>query len=175
MNEKKRYIQLLSSNPFSVLIIFLFILSISLVSIQTVNAQEKDNYKVQKITGEIVDTPHFYSLRNMKEGDTLYVYMQRTSKNLDPFVAITDSNLGIQEIQEQYIDAFEAAINAGEEPLEVEGGQTLLSALYANEIFIPSACGGKGSCGFCKITVTSGGGPLLPIEKNLTSLPTQEM
>ncbi len=56
-------------------------------------------------------------------------------------------------------------INAGEEPLEVEGGQTLLSALYANEIFSPSACGGKGSCGFCKITVTSGGGPLLPIEK----------
>ena len=56
-------------------------------------------------------------------------------------------------------------INAGEEPLEVEGGQTLLSALYANEIFIPSACGGKGSCGHCKITVTEGGGPVLPTEK----------
>ena len=55
-------------------------------------------------------------------------------------------------------------INAGEEPLEVEGGQTLLSALYSNEIFIPSACGGKGSCGHCKITVTSGGGPVLPTE-----------
>ena len=55
-------------------------------------------------------------------------------------------------------------INAGEEPLEVEGGQTLLSALYANEIFIPSACGGKGSCGHCKITVTAGGGPVLPTE-----------
>jgi len=55
-------------------------------------------------------------------------------------------------------------INAGEEPLEVEGGQTLLSALYANEIFIPSACGGKGSCGHCKITVTGGGGPVLPTE-----------
>ncbi|MHC4289250.1 MAG: 2Fe-2S iron-sulfur cluster-binding protein, partial [Planctomycetota bacterium] len=40
-------------------------------------------------------------------------------------------------------------INAGEEPLEVDGGQTLLSALYSNEIFIPSACGGKGSCGHC--------------------------
>ena len=38
-------------------------------------------------------------------------------------------------------------INAGEKPLEVEGGQTLLSTLYSNEIFIPSACGGKGSCG----------------------------
>jgi len=55
-------------------------------------------------------------------------------------------------------------INAGEKPLEVEGGQTLLSSLYANEIFIPSACGGKGSCGHCKITVLSGGGPLLPTE-----------
>ena len=55
-------------------------------------------------------------------------------------------------------------INAGEEPLEVEGGQTLLSSLYANEIFIPSACGGKGSCGHCKITVDSGGGPVLPTE-----------
>ncbi len=55
-------------------------------------------------------------------------------------------------------------INAGEKPLEVDGGQTLLSSLYANEIFIPSACGGKGSCGHCKITITSGGGPVLPTE-----------
>lgn len=55
-------------------------------------------------------------------------------------------------------------INAGEKPLEVQGGQTLLSSLYANEIFIPSACGGKGSCGHCRITVTSGGGPVLPTE-----------
>ncbi|OHB74076.1 MAG: hypothetical protein A2Z25_10975 [Planctomycetes bacterium RBG_16_55_9] len=55
-------------------------------------------------------------------------------------------------------------INAGEKPLEVAGGQTLLSSLYANEIFIPSACGGKGSCGHCKLTVISGGGPVLPTE-----------
>jgi Na+-transporting NADH:ubiquinone oxidoreductase subunit F len=55
-------------------------------------------------------------------------------------------------------------INAGEKPLEVDGGQTLLATLYANEIFIPSACGGKGSCGHCKITVPAGGGPVLPTE-----------
>jgi len=55
-------------------------------------------------------------------------------------------------------------INAGEKPLEVEGGRTLLSSLYSNEIFIPSACGGKGSCGHCKITITEGGGPVLPTE-----------
>ncbi|MBL7145780.1 MAG: 2Fe-2S iron-sulfur cluster binding domain-containing protein [Phycisphaerae bacterium] len=58
-------------------------------------------------------------------------------------------------------------INAGEEPLEVNGGQTVLAALYANEIFIPSACGGQGTCGHCKITITSGGGPVLPTETPL--------
>ena len=55
-------------------------------------------------------------------------------------------------------------INAEEKVLEVDGGQTLLSALYENEVFIPSACGGQGTCGFCKVTVKSGGGPLLPTE-----------
>jgi len=58
-------------------------------------------------------------------------------------------------------------INAGEKPLELEGGQTLLASLYANDIFIPSACGGKGTCGHCKITVISGGGPVLPTETPL--------
>jgi Na+-transporting NADH:ubiquinone oxidoreductase subunit F len=58
-------------------------------------------------------------------------------------------------------------INAGEKPLEVNGGQTLLAALYSNDIFIPSACGGKGTCGHCKITVTNGGGPVLPTETPL--------
>lgn len=56
-------------------------------------------------------------------------------------------------------------INSGERPIEVEGGQTLLSSLYSNEVFIPSACGGKSTCGHCKITVVSGGGPLLPTER----------
>jgi Na+-transporting NADH:ubiquinone oxidoreductase subunit F len=55
-------------------------------------------------------------------------------------------------------------INAGERVLEVDGGQTLLSALIGKEIFIPSACGGRGSCGYCKITVLSGGGVVLPTE-----------
>lgn len=43
-------------------------------------------------------------------------------------------------------------------------GQTLLSALAEHSIFIPSACGGKGSCGVCKVKVTEGGGALLPTE-----------
>lgn len=56
-------------------------------------------------------------------------------------------------------------INAGEKVMEVGGGQTLLSALYANEIFIPSACGGKGTCGHCKVTVIAGGGPCCPLKR----------
>lgn len=55
-------------------------------------------------------------------------------------------------------------INAGERSFDAEGGQTLLSALYADKLFIPSACGGKGSCGHCKVTVLDGGGPVLPTE-----------
>ncbi len=58
----------------------------------------------------------------------------------------------------------EIDINAGEKTLAVDGGQTLLSALYANEVFIPSACGGQGTCAHCKITVDAGGGPVLPTE-----------
>lgn len=46
----------------------------------------------------------------------------------------------------------------------VDGGDTLLTALIDNEIFIPSACGGKGSCGYCKVEVNSGGGRFLPTE-----------
>ncbi len=51
-----------------------------------------------------------------------------------------------------------------EEDKKVEGGRSLLSSLQEHEIFIPSACGGRGSCGLCKVKVVEGGGPLLPTE-----------
>lgn len=46
----------------------------------------------------------------------------------------------------------------------VTGGEFLLSYLVDNRIFVPSACGGKGTCGFCKVTILEGGGPMLPTE-----------
>ncbi len=46
----------------------------------------------------------------------------------------------------------------------VDGGNTLLAALIDEKIFIPSACGGKGTCGYCKVKVLEGGGPVLPTE-----------
>ena len=49
--------------------------------------------------------------------------------------------------------------------LATPSGNTLLNTLAANRIFVPSACGGKGSCGVCKVTVREGGGALLPTEE----------
>jgi len=43
-------------------------------------------------------------------------------------------------------------------------GSTLLSTLAENHIFIPSACGGQGTCGVCRVTVLEGGGSILPTE-----------
>ena len=57
----------------------------------------------------------------------------------------------------------------GKRDLTVTGGNTLLNTLSDQQIFIPSACGGRGSCGACKCKVESGGGPLLPTEKPLLS------
>ena len=51
-----------------------------------------------------------------------------------------------------------------EKALCTSAGSTLLGTLAANRIFIPSACGGKGSCGVCTLTVTDGGGAILPTE-----------
>ena len=39
---------------------------------------------------------------------------------------------------------------------EEQGGKTLLKALFENKYFIPSACGGKGTCGYCKLIVDEG-------------------
>ena len=52
----------------------------------------------------------------------------------------------------------------GENQLEVESGSTLLNTLAVNGVFLPSACGGKGSCGQCKCQVVEGGGEILPSE-----------
>jgi Na+-transporting NADH:ubiquinone oxidoreductase subunit F len=57
----------------------------------------------------------------------------------------------------------------GKKKLEVRGGDTLLLALSSEKIFIPSACGGKGTCGYCKLKVIEGGGAILPMEEGLIS------
>lgn len=52
-----------------------------------------------------------------------------------------------------------------EKDIEVDPGSTLLSTLSNEEIYLPSACGGGGTCAMCKCQVFDGGGSILPTEK----------
>jgi Na+-transporting NADH:ubiquinone oxidoreductase subunit F len=52
-----------------------------------------------------------------------------------------------------------------EREFTVDGGKNLLSVLTAEKLFIPSACGGRGTCGLCKLKVLEGAGLLLPTEE----------
>ena len=51
-------------------------------------------------------------------------------------------------------------------PLIVQPGVTLLSALSNKNVFLPSACGGGGTCAMCRCKVDEGGGDILPTELN---------
>jgi Na+-transporting NADH:ubiquinone oxidoreductase subunit F len=63
--------------------------------------------------------------------------------------------------------AVKIIINGGgEHDIETAAGSTLLNTLAAEKIFIPSACGGGGTCGVCKVKVMAGGGALLPTEES---------
>jgi Na+-transporting NADH:ubiquinone oxidoreductase subunit F len=52
----------------------------------------------------------------------------------------------------------------GEHQVIAEGGSTLLSTLSQQKLFLPSACGGGGTCGMCRCQVHEGGGAILPTE-----------
>ncbi|MCF7918765.1 MAG: 2Fe-2S iron-sulfur cluster binding domain-containing protein [Candidatus Cloacimonetes bacterium] len=70
-------------------------------------------------------------------------------------------------IAERYLaDYGECKIDInGKRKEVVKGGSSLLATLNEKKIYLASACGGRGSCGFCKCLVLDGGGPLLPTEK----------
>ncbi|MBR6648696.1 MAG: NADH:ubiquinone reductase (Na(+)-transporting) subunit F, partial [Bacteroidaceae bacterium] len=62
----------------------------------------------------------------------------------------------------------------GENTVEVAAGGTLLGTLAENGIYLPSACGGKGSCAQCRCQVIEGGGEILPSEKGHFSRKEQQ-
>jgi len=57
----------------------------------------------------------------------------------------------------------------GEKEITVRGGASIHTCLAAHKIFIPSACGGKATCGLCKGRVITDVGPLLPTERSFMS------
>ena len=62
----------------------------------------------------------------------------------------------------------------GEKEIEVEPGNSLLGTLANEQIFLPSACGGGGSCGMCRCQVLEGGGTILPTETGFFSRKEQQ-
>ncbi len=54
-----------------------------------------------------------------------------------------------------------------EKELTVTGGSSLLASLSREKIFLPSACGGRGTCAYCKCKILDGVGPVLPTEEPL--------
>lgn len=61
------------------------------------------------------------------------------------------------------------ALDINGENVEVESGGTLLSTLSQNKIFLPSACGGGGTCAQCRCQIIEGGGEILPTETGFFS------
>ena len=61
-----------------------------------------------------------------------------------------------------------------ERELTIQPGTTVLNALSENKIFLPSACGGGGTCGMCKCQVIEGGGQILPTEKGFFTRKEQQ-
>ena len=81
--------------------------------------------------------------------------------------AIAAGLAAILTIYEQFFISYgQCRITINEDrKITVEGGKNLLSMLTEEKIFIPSACGGRGTCGLCKLKVLEGAGPLLPTEE----------
>ena len=79
-------------------------------------------------------------------------------------------------IAQKYLNSYgDCKININDKrDITVKGGNTLLATLSDQQIYLASACGGKGSCGACKCKVLEGGGPLLPTEKPLLSAKEQQ-
>jgi Na+-transporting NADH:ubiquinone oxidoreductase subunit F len=58
----------------------------------------------------------------------------------------------------------DVTLTINDKDLTVSPGTTILNTLSGNQIFLPSACGGGGTCGMCKCQVIEGGGSILPTE-----------
>ena len=72
----------------------------------------------------------------------------------------------------QLVSSGDVSITINDDPdkaIRTSAGSSLLSTLAENKLFIPSACGGQGTCGVCRVVVDEGGGSLLPTEAGFIS------
>ena len=68
-------------------------------------------------------------------------------------------------IAERYLmDYGEVDLHVNDKTFHVKGGNTLLNTLKEQKVFIPSACGGRATCAYCKVKAVSGFSEVLPTE-----------
>ncbi|MBQ9073696.1 MAG: 2Fe-2S iron-sulfur cluster binding domain-containing protein, partial [Muribaculaceae bacterium] len=83
------------------------------------------------------------------------------------FLVITLVLVAILLVAKKYLvhsGKVEITIN-NDKKIETVSGKSLLTTMSENNVFLSSACGGKGSCGQCKVQVFDGGGDILPTEQ----------
>ncbi len=93
---------------------------------------------------------------------TLYVFtsvLVFTGIIMSLIVGILLASRKLQPAGEVLID-----INAGKKEVKAQPGANLLNVLANDKLYLPSACGGGGTCAMCKCTVKEGGGDILPTE-----------
>jgi Na+-transporting NADH:ubiquinone oxidoreductase subunit F len=102
-------------------------------------------------------------------------YLYKESSLLDTYFIATAVFLGVVImlvgalllVESKVVLKGDRKIVINDEPhkmVQTPTGTTLLASLSQNNILLPSACGGKGSCGVCKCKVTEGGRDILPTE-----------
>lgn len=87
---------------------------------------------------------------------TMPIILVSVLVSISVLILIVDQLMGSQEDKKIVIN--------GDIEIPVEGSVNLLTALADNKFFIPSACGGKATCGHCKVKIDKGGGATLPTE-----------
>lgn len=96
----------------------------------------------------------------------IYVLLTLSAGVFSSFILILVAILMIAEKKLVHQGKIKLMINDDEEKSpEVGAGGNLLSVLADNKIFLPSACGGGGTCGMCKCQILEGAGDVLPTEK----------
>ena len=68
----------------------------------------------------------------------------------------------------------EVKLRVNDKEFDVSPGSTVLSTLSNNEIYLPSACGGQGTCGMCTCQILEGGGSILPTETGFLTRKEQQ-
>ncbi len=99
-------------------IVLLTVVALSLMVGATL-AQAQDAAQIQELTGEVgQDGGLFYLLPDLQQGQTLYVYMQGLSGNLDPFAGLSDTRYQADTLEETFYAKVDQVIAEGRDPLE---------------------------------------------------------